>query len=70
MREDRRQWTWQTRNEIFFYNDLERDEESQKVDAGAEISALLVFILKPEVAPHERRYARREPREAGRETLC
>jgi len=38
-----------------FYNDLERDEESQKVDAGAEISAPLIFILKQEVAPHERR---------------
>jgi len=35
-------------------------KESQKVDAGVENSTPLVFILKPEIAPRERRYARRE----------
>jgi len=47
----------------FFFVWFERKRRVPKVDAGAENSTPLVFILKPEVVPRERCDARRE-------TLC
>jgi len=47
----------------FFFVWFERKRRVSKVDAGAENSTPLVFILKPEVVPRERCDARRE-------TLC